>query len=97
MRIGYTEKEVAHMYFGKWCDLFDTYACASELNGDKTLSGIGTFCHEFSHCMGFPDMYDTTSDGNNFGMGSWDLMDYGSYNGDGYVPAGYSGYEKTHL
>lgn len=72
----------------------NTYACASELNGDKTLSGIGTFCHEFSHCMGFPDMYDTASDGNNFGMGSWDLMDYGSYNGYGYVPAGYSGYEK---
>lgn len=72
----------------------NTYACASELNGDKTLSGIGTFCHEFSHCMGFPDMYDTASDGNNFGMGSWDLMDYGSYNGHGYVPAGYSGYEK---
>ena len=72
----------------------NTYACASELNSNKTLSGIGTFCHEFSHCMGFPDMYDTASDGNNFGMGSWDLMDYGSYNGDGYVPAGYSGYEK---
>lgn len=72
----------------------NTYACASELNSDKTLSGIGTFCHEFSHCMGFPDMYDTASDGNNFGMGAWDLMDYGSYNGDGYVPAGYSGYEK---
>lgn len=72
----------------------NTYACASELNSDKTLSGIGTFCHEFSHCMGFPDMYDTASDGNNFGMGSWDLMDYGSYNGHGYVPAGYSGYEK---
>lgn len=72
----------------------NTYACASELNNDNTLSGIGTFCHEFSHCMGFPDMYDTASDGSNFGMGSWDLMDYGSYNGDGYVPAGYSGYEK---
>lgn len=71
-----------------------TYACASELNNDKTLSGIGTFCHEFSHCMGFPDMYDTTTGGTNFGMGAWDLMDYGSYNGDGYVPAGYSGYEK---
>ncbi len=71
-----------------------TYACASELNADNTLSGIGTFCHEFSHCMGFPDMYDTAGEGGNYGMGSWDLMDYGSYNGDGYVPAGYSGYEK---
>ena len=25
MRIGYTEKEVAHMYFGKWCDLFEEF------------------------------------------------------------------------
>lgn len=71
----------------------DVYACSSELNGDGYLAGIGTFCHEFSHCMGFPDMYDTGKAGN-FGMGSWDLMDYGSYNGDGYTPAGYSGYEK---
>ncbi len=71
----------------------DVYACSSELNGDGYLAGIGTFCHEFSHCMGFPDMYDT-GDAGNFGMGSWDLMDYGSYNGDGYTPAGYSGYEK---
>ncbi len=72
----------------------NTYACTSELNSDGTLSGIGTFCHEFSHCMGFPDMYDTATYGTNFGMGAWDLMDYGNYNGDGYVPAGYSGYEK---
>lgn len=85
-------------YYGEALTLdgvtISTYACASELNNDKTLSGIGTFCHEFSHCMGFPDMYDTASGGTNFGMGAWDLMDYGSYNGDGYVPAGYSGYEK---
>lgn len=71
----------------------DTYACASELNGDNQLDGIGTFCHEFSHCMGFPDVYDTNNSGN-YGMGSWDLMDYGSYNGNGYTPAGYTGYEK---
>ena len=25
MRIGYTEKEVAHMYFDKWCDLFEEF------------------------------------------------------------------------
>jgi len=22
MQIGYREEEIAHMYFGKWCDLF---------------------------------------------------------------------------
>ena len=72
----------------------DTYACTSELQANGYLAGIGTFCHEFSHCMGFPDMYDTADNGNNYGMGPWDLMCSGSYNGDTYVPAGYSGYEK---
>lgn len=72
----------------------DTYACTSELQYDGSLAGIGTFCHEFSHCMGFPDMYDTTDGGSNYGMGDWDLMCSGSYNGDTYTPAGYSGYEK---
>ena len=72
----------------------DTYACTSELQTDGSLAGIGTFCHEFSHCMGFPDMYDTAENGTNYGLGSWDLMCSGSYNGDTYTPAGYSGYEK---
>ena len=25
MQIGYTEREIGHMYFGKWCDLFEQY------------------------------------------------------------------------
>lgn len=25
MEIGYTEKEISRMYFGKWCDLFEEY------------------------------------------------------------------------
>lgn len=25
MEIGYTEKEISHMYFGKWSDLFEEY------------------------------------------------------------------------
>ena len=77
------------------------YACTSELNSSGNAAGIGTMCHEFSHCMGFPDLYDvdykcidpTTGDTFN-GMGRWDLMCSGSYNGDGYQPAGYSGFEK---
>lgn len=76
----------------------DTYACSCELSGTTgtTLNGIGTACHEFSHCLGFPDFYDTSYAGG-FGMNSWDLMDGGSYNGpDGYgeVPAGYTAYER---
>lgn len=72
----------------------DTYACGSELNSNNQLAGIGTICHEFSHCMGFPDLYDTQYKGW-FGMGDFDLMCSGSYNGNGYIPAGYSAYEKA--
>lgn len=71
----------------------DTYACSAELNGYGKIDGIGTFCHEFSHCMGFPDLYDTGYSGW-FGMGDYDLMCSGSYNGDSKCPAGYSAYEK---
>ena len=71
----------------------DTYACSAELNGSGKIDGIGTFCHEFSHCMGFPDLYDTGYSGW-FGMGDYDLMCAGNYNGDGKCPAGYSAYEK---
>lgn len=60
----------------------DTYACSSELNGLNKLDGIGTFCHEFSHCLDLPDLYDTSYTGW-FGLGEFDLMDSGSYNGDG--------------
>ena len=71
----------------------DTYACGGELNGDNNIAGIGTMCHEFSHCLGYPDFYDTDYSGGQ-GMGYWDLMDSGSYNGDGYQPAGYTSYER---
>ncbi len=74
--------------------IIDTYACSNELIGTSgsQMDGIGTACHEFSHCLGLPDMYDTNSV--NYGMGSWDLLDYGCYNGNGYVPAGYTSYER---
>jgi len=76
----------------------DTYAMSCELRGTNgsTMNGIGTACHEFSHCLGFPDFYDTSYDGG-FGMNSWDLMDGGSFNGkDGWgeQPCGFSAYER---
>ncbi len=72
----------------------DTYACGGELNGQTgSIAGIGTMCHEFSHCLGYPDFYDTDYSGGQ-GMFEWDLMDSGSYNGDGYQPAGYTSYER---
>lgn len=74
----------------------NTYACSSELKGStgSTIDGIGTLCHEFSHCMGFPDLYDTNYVA--FGMDSWSLMDSGSYNCDGSIPAAYTAYERMY-
>ena len=74
----------------------DTYACGSELMGisGNKLDGIGTMCHEYSHCLGLPDFYDTSTNGSNFGMDAWSVMDYGCYNGDGFCPAGYTAYER---
>ena len=72
----------------------NTYACGPELNGEGDISGIGTMCHEFSHCLGYPDFYDTRTNGDGVGMFVWDLMDYGSYNGRGYQPCGYTSYER---
>lgn len=77
----------------------DTYACSCELSGSSgnTLNGIGTACHEFSHCLGLPDLYDVDDTGA-FGMNKWDIMDSGSYSGPnaiGEVPYGYSAYEKA--
>ena len=73
----------------------DTYACGAELNGTSgtKIDGIGTMCHEYSHCLGLPDFYDIDYSGGH-GMFDWDVMDGGSYNDDGYCPAAYTAYER---
>jgi len=71
----------------------NNYACGSELGYTGKIDGIGTMCHEFSHCLGYPDFYDTDYSGGQ-GMDCWDLMDQGCYNGNGYRPAGYTSYER---
>ena len=80
----------------------DTYACSGELVYNenyetkigKTMAGIGLICHEFSHCLGLHDIYDTTYDSGNWGMDYWDVMDQGNYTAEGYVPVGYSAYQR---
>lgn len=73
----------------------DTYGCSTELYGTSTtqMDGIGTSCHEFSHCMGLPDFYDRNYQGG-FGMDHWSIMSSGSYNGNGYAPVGYTAFER---
>ena len=80
--------------------LVDTFAVFNELHGSNdnttTIDGIGTFAHEFGHCLGLPDFYDT-GDSEHYGMGDWDIMCMGCYNNDGYTPAGYTAYEKNFM
>ena len=80
----------------------DTYACSGELVYNekyedrigKTMAGIGLICHEFSHCLGLHDIYDTTYESGNWCMDYWDVMDQGNYAAEGYVPVGYSAYQR---
>ena len=72
------------------------YACGNELDlftGHHT--GIGTFCHEFSHVLGLPDLYETnTTPHGKKTLGEWDIMDYGPYNNNSNTPPAYSAYER---
>ena len=76
----------------------DKYACASELlgiNGATPPSGIGTICHEFSHCLGFPDTYDTKGQ-KLYGMGYYDLLANGNYINNGLTPPNFTAWERIY-
>lgn len=88
-------------YDGKKVSRFGVHAELNfglELNQKNgfLLSGIGLFCHEFSHTLGLPDLYptDDASKVDNQNPEMWDLMDGGeyTYNG-GYCPTPYSPWE----
>lgn len=63
-------------------------------NGRDYINGIGLFCHEFSHTLGLPDLYDNNGDYNDQSPDYWDLMDGGEYTNNGYCPTPYSPWEK---
>ena len=72
---------------------FDMASISCELWGDSSSCGIGTICHEFSHCLGLPDIYPTS--GSNFSaVDEWDLMDGGNYTNKGWCPPNFSTMEK---
>ena len=70
------------------------YACSNELRpivnpatgaSEMHLEGIGTVCHEFTHVLGFPDLYDTSGSGY-LTPGNWTIMDVGSHNNHAHAP-----------
>ena len=81
---------------------FGRYACSTELYGapaNKQLDGIGTICHEFSHVLGLPDLYDVdyATGGQAIHPQRWSLMASGSYLNMSRTPCGYSLYERYAL
>lgn len=73
----------------------DLYGCSNEWEYDKP-DGMGTFTHEFSHILGLPDLYHTTSTVY-YTPGEWSVLDYGPYNNDGRTPPAYSAFERNAL
>lgn len=66
----------------------------------NVISGIGVPCHEFSHALGLPDIYPTSSPADktdNQEMEYWDLMDGGEYVRNGFCPAPYTAWEKWQM
>jgi len=87
---------------------FRLYACSTGMIGEEgdyivynNIAGIGTICHEFSHCLGLPDFYDTDNDGsggvNHAYPLTWSVMASGFKNNNGRNPAGYSLFERYAL
>lgn len=76
----------------------NTYAISCELSGaaGSTMNSVGIACHEFSHCLGLPDFYSTNYS-KSFGMGAWDIMSHGEFNGPngrGECPPPFTAYER---
>ena len=91
-----------YIYDGK---RMGTYASSCEIYGWEDYgytmpNAIGTFCHEFGHVLGLPDLYDTDyseSGGESNHPGDWDIMAGGSSNNFGRNPVGYSLWERVEL
>lgn len=77
------------------------YACTSEYKGPSgnEMCGIGTFCHEFGHTLGLPDLYDIDygTSGQAFTMSYYSLMCSGNYNNGGKTPPFLLGLERMLL
>ena len=98
-----------HMYYLYGAPIIDgvgfgLYACSTEIAGWEgswaDVNGIGTFCHEFGHVLGLPDLYDTDysgSGGESRNPGEWSIMAGGSGSNFGRNPVGYSLYERYAL
>lgn len=73
--------------------IVDKYCCAPELDRKSNYGSFGTICHEYSHCFGLPDFYY----GGTSYLNTWDIMDSGNFIGNGFIPCGYSAFERIFM
>ena len=73
-----------------------TFSASAEQWTTGSLCGIGTICHEYSHCLALPDFYPVTNsiDADYSVLDEWDLMDGGNFCDGGWCPPNYSAHEK---
>ncbi|MBQ0077388.1 MAG: hypothetical protein KBS55_01980 [Bacteroidales bacterium] len=68
----------------------------SEYQNGEPVS-LGTFCHEFAHSLGLPDLYDSDGEGSRGSAealwGSISLMDQGNMNDGGCTPPSFGAVE----
>jgi len=72
-------------------DGVNVYVYAMESEHSK----IGTFCHEFGHILGLPDLYDTDYD--SYALDLWSLMGAGAWLDEGETPSHLDAWCKTKL
>lgn len=81
-------------FFNCCSELFNP-AKSATYDYSQYINGTGTFIHEMSHCMGLPDLYQTTGTyADNQDMESWSIMDYGLYNRNSFAPCPYNAWER---
>lgn len=84
------------------CDgvVISSYSCTSELAADGSeadiMAGIGTFCHEFCHGLGLPDLYDYSGVAEAM-WGRTAIMDRGNTNNNGNTPPNFNAIERRIL
>ena len=73
------------------------YSASAELFVEGRYCGLGTICHEFSHSLGLPDLYPTSSTAGYSVVDEWDLMDGGNFIRNGWCPPNYTAHEKMQM
>ena len=76
--------------------IYDGIIDAETQSQDGMVIGSqGEIAHEFGHQLGLPDLYDYSY--NSVALGEWELMSWGSFNMNAYVPPHLSAWCKVFL